>query len=86
VVVILSSLSSTYIRLSQFQSFPQKPLDKMEPNMAELLLRLFTTLFMIFDPFRISTWVLGSNMISDWLKFEKSYSQKKMSHDEMATW
>ena len=59
-----------------FQSSSLKPLNRFQPNLAEMLSRWSFTRFVKLVPIENSKWPPGPIMCSDWSKFQKSSCQK----------
>jgi hypothetical protein len=66
------SMSKSVFVFCYFQSISRNPSEPIGASLVEMILGWSTTLYMIFVSFRISTWLLGQIMLTDWLKFEKS--------------
>ena len=71
--------SSVVGKLFTFQASSPKPLGQLEPNLAGMFLGWFSTKFLFFVPVGYSTWLLGTIICSDWLKFQRSSSLKLMN-------
>jgi hypothetical protein len=68
--------SSVVGKLFTFQASSPKPLGQLEQNLAGMFLGWFSTFFV---PVGYSTWLLGTIIWSDWLKFQRSSSLKLMN-------
>lgn len=67
----------TWCHHSYNQCISHKPLVHLEPNFIEMLYGWsWTSFFMICVSFGNPTCMLGPNLLSDWLKFQKSSSLK----------
>jgi hypothetical protein len=55
----------------------QKPLGQLEPILAGMFLGWSSTKILFFVPVGYSTWLPGPIICSDWLKFQRSSSEKK---------
>ena len=58
-----------------FQASSPKPLDQLEPNLAGMFLGWSATKFLFFVPVGYSTWLPRPTICSDWLKFQKIFSE-----------
>jgi hypothetical protein len=56
----------------KFQKSFQKPLDRLEPNIAGMFLGWSSTKLLFFVPVGYSIWLPGPIICSDWLKFQRS--------------
>ena len=72
-------LAFVVCKLFTFQAYSPKPLGQLEPNLAGMFLRWFSTKFLFFVPVGYSTWLPGPIICSDWLKFQRSSSLKLMN-------
>ena len=70
-------LASVVCKLFTFQASSQKPLGRLEPNLAGMFLGWSSTKF--FVPVGYSIWLPGPIICSDWLKFQRSSSLKLMN-------
>jgi hypothetical protein len=50
-----------------------KPLGRLEPNLAGMFLGWSSTKLLFFVPVGYSIWLPGPIICSDWLKFQRSY-------------
>ena len=72
-------LASVVCKLFTFQASSLKPLGQLEPNLAGMFLGWSSTKLLFFVPVGYSTWLPGSIICSDWLKFQRSSSLKLMN-------
>ena len=62
-------LASVVCKLFTFQASSQKPLGRLEPNLAGMFLGWSSTKLLFFVPVGYSIWLPGPIICSDWLKF-----------------
>ena len=72
-------LLSVVCKLFTFQASSPKPLGRLEPNLAGMLLGWSSTKLLFFVPVGYSIWLPGPIICSDWLKFQRSSSLKLMN-------
>ena len=72
-------LLSVVCKLFTFQASSAKPLGRLEPNLAGMLLGWSSTKLLFFIPVGYSIWLPGPIICSDWLKFQRSSSLKLMN-------
>jgi hypothetical protein len=72
-------LASVVCKLFTFQASSPKPLGRLEPNLAGMLLGWSSTKLLFFVPVGYSIWLPGPIICSDWLKFQRSSSPKLMN-------
>jgi hypothetical protein len=74
---VVCCLSS--VNFSHFKAFSPKPLGQLQPNLARMFLGWSSTKLLFFVLVGYSTWLPGSIICSDWLKFQRSSSLKLMN-------
>jgi hypothetical protein len=74
---VVCCLSS--VNFSHFKAFSPKPLGQLQPTLARMFLGWSSTQFLFFVLVGYSTWLPGSIICSDWLKFQRSSSLKLMN-------
>ena len=72
-------LLSVVCKLFTFQASSPKPLGRLEPNLAGMLLGWSSTKLLFFVPVGYSIWLPGPIICPDWLKFQRSSSLKLMN-------
>jgi hypothetical protein len=72
-------LLSVVCKLFTFQASSPKPLGRLEPNLAGMLLGRSSTKLLFFVPVGYSIWLPGPIIRCDWLKFQRSSSLKLMN-------
>ena len=76
---VVCCLLSVVCKLFTFQASSPKPLGRLEPNLAGMLLGWSSTKLLFFVPVGYSIWLPGPIICSDWLKFQRSSSLKLMN-------
>ena len=76
---VVCRLSSVVCKLFTFQASSPKPLGRLEPNLAGMLLGWSSTKLLFFIQVGYSIWLPGPIICSDWLKFQRSSSLKLMN-------
>ena len=72
-------LLSVVCKLFTFQASSPKPLGRLEPNLAGMILGWSSTKLLFLVPVGYSIWLPGPIICSDWLKFQRSSSLKLMN-------